>query len=358
MRTLSGIHLQNHSAAAWCQVTGLALLCLLTAVPAAAQIVEAAGGRALGMGGAFVAVASDSSATWWNPAGLAAGPYVDIAWAKSLLQTTERLPAGRDRTSSFALVTPPIGISYYRFRITDIQPFDPTGQGAAGREDTRPAGVPVRSWSASQVGVTVVRTLTTGVHVGTTLKYVRGVLRDGRDDGLSRPEDLLAQGEALDGGRAENRFDLDVGVLATAGPVRLGAVVRNVRESEFHRAGSAADAPSAGMRLPRQIRVGAAFDAEVAMGVPLTVAVDADMRAYATTTGVRRMVALGAEHWFLAKRVGVRAGGRANTRGARERSATAGLTLAVRGGLYLDGHAVRGDSAGERGWGLATRVSF
>ena len=56
----------------------VALLCLpLTAVaaPAGAQIVESVGSRALGMGGAFVAVASDSTATWWNPAGLAAGPF-------------------------------------------------------------------------------------------------------------------------------------------------------------------------------------------------------------------------------------------------------------------------------------------
>ena len=39
-------------------------------VVASAQFIEAVGVRALGMGGAFVAVANDSSATWWNPAGL------------------------------------------------------------------------------------------------------------------------------------------------------------------------------------------------------------------------------------------------------------------------------------------------
>ena len=308
------------------------------------------------MGGAFVAVASDSSATWWNPAGLAAGPFVDLAWAGNLVETTEQLPAWRHRTSWFAVGTPPIGFSYYRFRITDIQPFDPTGQPAAGREDTW-AGVPVRSLSASQLGVTLVRTLMHGVHAGTTLKYVRGTVRGGREDNLARPSDLLAQGEALDGGHAESRFDLDVGAIGIAGPLRLGAVVRNVREPEFVMAGPS-DAPSTRMRLPRQIRVGAAFDSEAATGVPLTVAFDADVRAYATPSGARRVVALGAEHWLLAKRVGVRAGGRVNTRGARERSATTGLTVAVRAGLYLDGHAVRGGSADEKGWGLAARVSF
>ena len=71
----------------------------LTAAPVGAQIVESVGSRALGMGGAFVAVASDSSATWWNPAGLAAGPFLDLAIGKA------------DDASWFALATPPFGLS-------------------------------------------------------------------------------------------------------------------------------------------------------------------------------------------------------------------------------------------------------
>ena len=43
--------------------------------PARAQIYETVGTRAQGMGGAFVAVADDATATWWNPAGLATGAY-------------------------------------------------------------------------------------------------------------------------------------------------------------------------------------------------------------------------------------------------------------------------------------------
>lgn len=347
---------QNYSAPRR-QAISLALLCLFSTVPVHAQIVESAGSRALGMGGAFVAVASDSSATWWNPAGLGAGPFVDMTWAVNLVETTEGWPAWRDRTRWFAMATPPAGFSYYRFRITDIQPFDPTGEAAASREERR-AGVPVRSLSASQLGITLVRTLIPGVHAGTTLKYLRGTVRGGRGDSLARPSDLLVEGEALDGGQAESRFDLDVGVIGIAGPVRLGAVVRNVREPEFAAPDSDAEAFSTRMQLPRQIRVGAAFDAEASTGVPLTVAFDADVREYATPSGARRIAALGAEHWFLAKRLGVRAGGRMNMRGARERSATGGLTVAMRGGVYLDGHAVRGGSADEKGWGLGARVSF
>jgi len=305
------------------------------------------------MGGAFVAVASDGSATWWNPAGLGAGPFLDMALAHASTEVADALPAWRQRVSWFALGTPPVGFGYYRLRITDIQPFDPTGGGGADREDRR-AGVPVRSLSASQLGVTFVHTLIPGVHAGTTLKYLRGTLRSSREDSLEPPSELLDRGDALEGGEAEGRFDLDVGVLAVVGPLRVGGLVRHVREPEFGSAGS--ERP--GLRLPRQVRVGVAFDPEMSIGVPLTIALDADVRSYATASGDRRVIAVGAEQWFASKRVGVRAGGRINTVGGHERSATAGLSVALRAGLYLDGHAVRGGSDDERGWGLAARVSF
>ncbi|MEO6223141.1 MAG: hypothetical protein ABIP90_07805, partial [Vicinamibacterales bacterium] len=51
-----------------------AFLILGGAIPASAQTgFEVIGSRALGMGGAFVAVADDPSAVFWNPAGLASG---------------------------------------------------------------------------------------------------------------------------------------------------------------------------------------------------------------------------------------------------------------------------------------------
>jgi hypothetical protein len=212
--------------------------------------------------------------------------------------------------------------------------------------------------SASQLGITLVRTLSPGVHAGTTLKYVRGTLRHGREDSLAPLPDALAVGEDYEGGEAQGRFDMDVGLLAIAGSVRLGAVVKNLREAEFDAPGLTQASEPSRLRLPRQIRIGAAFDPEYASGVPLTVAVDADARPYATPSGERQVVALGGEYWFLMKRLGVRGGGRVNTRGARERSAAAGLTVALRGGLFLDGYAVRGGTADEEGWGVATRISF
>lgn len=340
-----------------CQVTRMALVCLWVTVPAYGQQLESVGGRALGMGGAFVAVASDSSATWWNPAGLAAGPFVDLAWGKGLLEAPRDLPAWRDRTSWVALGTPPLGVGLYRFRITDIQPFSPTAPAPDDRQDTR-GGVPLRSLAVTQFGVTLVRTVTQGVHAGTTLKYLRGTTRRGLSDAIGRPRDLLDAGESIAGGEGQSRFDLDLGLLGVAGPFRMGLLVRNLRQSEFGRIGDEPGPAGAGMRVPRQVRAGLAFDAEAVDRAPLTIALDGDLQAYDTPVGERQVVALGAERWFAAKRIGVRGGGRVNTRGARERAATAGATVTLRGGVLVDGYAVGAGADGEKGWGLAVRVSF
>ena len=112
------------------------------------------------------------------------------------------------------------------------------------------------------------------------------------------------------------------------------------------------------MRLSRQVRVGAAFDAETARGIPLTVALDADLRRYDGGAGERRVIALGAEHWMVRRRLAVRGGGRFNTVGATERAVTGGITIAPRAGLFVDGYAAYGGDAGDNGWGVAARVSF
>src|SRR5687767_9241134 len=126
---------------------------LLTLVsPAGAQTVEAVGSRALGMGGAFVAVANDSSATWWNPAGLAAGPFLDMAIARTTSETDGPPVGGRNSVWSFSLGTPPFGVSYYRLRITDIRALDPTAEAGANREDRR------AEVSVSQFGATILQT--------------------------------------------------------------------------------------------------------------------------------------------------------------------------------------------------------
>jgi hypothetical protein len=181
------------------------------------------------------------------------------------------------------------------------------------------------------------------------LKYVRGTVRTGTDDGTRAADELLDRGEELEGGDAENRFDLDAGLIGEAGPVRIGAVMRNIRRLRF-----GGDA----FELPRQTRVGAAIDAEKAGGPPLILAVDADVKTYATGSGDRRVIAAGVEQWLFATRIGLRAGARFNWVGARERATTAGASIAARNGLYVEGQIVRGGSEAERGWGIGARVSF
>jgi hypothetical protein len=291
----------------------LVLVLSSSVAPARAQIVETAGGRAPGMGGAFVAVADDSSATWWNPAGLAAGPFLDLG--------VTRTP----NATSFAIGTPPFGVSYYSYDVTNIRRNNTTASDEASRQVGR-AGI--AEVEASQLGVTLLQTLLPGIHVGTTVKYVRG---------------------GADEGETTHHADLDVGALAVTGAVRLGLVARNLTEPEL------ADGAYV---LPRQVRVGAAFDAAQVAGPPLLVAIDADLRTYWDGSGERRVVAVGAEHWLFERRLGIRAGARFNTAGDEARTGTAGLTVSPRAGLFIDGFVARGGTADEEGWGLAARVSF
>jgi len=325
-----------------------AAVALTVATDCFAQIVESVGNRAIGMGGAYVAVAADSTATWWNPAGLATGPFSDISAGRAVTDLKGGVPARRDRVSWFAATAPAVGFSYYRLRITDIRGSGATGQGSVSREDTR-AEVSLRSVSVSELGLTLVQSILPGVHAGATLKYLRGTLRAGTDSAALPIDDLLDNGEDLEGGNAESRFDLDAGLMGAFGPVRIGAVMRNIREPKF------ADET---FTLPRQTRVGAAIDVERAGGPPFIASIDADVKTYATATGDRRVVAIGAEQWLWRKRIGVRGGARFNRVGAQERAATAGVSIGLRNGFYVEGQAVRGGSDAERGWGLGTRVTF
>jgi hypothetical protein len=321
---------------------------LLTPRRLHAQAIETTGSRALGMGGAFVAVANDSSAIWWNPAGLADGPFLNVATAWTSSEVDRGAPAGRNGVTGFFLATPPFGLSLYRLRIEQL----PTGAAQPGREDEQ-GGIPLRSLSATQLGVTLVHSLLSGVHAGATVKYLRGSVGIGFGNPAASGSDLLGDAGDLDRGDTQNEFDLDVGVLAIRGPLRGGLVVRNMFEASF----SADDASVADMRLPRQIRVGGAFDAS-SYGPPLTVALDVDLQRYESPWGDRRVVAVGAEHWVRPKRVAVRGGARFNTVGQEERAWTAGASVAIKSGLFVDGHGVWGRDVDESGWGLAARVSY
>ena len=101
--------------------TALAVVSLgssLAASPASAQIYESVGIRAQGMAGAFVAVADDATATWWNPAGLAHGPYFNSIIEFGKLQD----PAVPTGAAGEALLRPMRQLGQHRAAVAMFEP--------------------------------------------------------------------------------------------------------------------------------------------------------------------------------------------------------------------------------------------
>ena len=123
------------------------------ALPAAvsAQTFESIGVRAQGLGGAFVAVADDATATWWNPAGLATAAYVSSVLEQG--QMTEPKsplavgPGLHTAARGLSVAYPALGVSYYHLRISEIAAPASTVGTAADRQDPASAGSRVRSAS-------------------------------------------------------------------------------------------------------------------------------------------------------------------------------------------------------------------
>ena len=307
----------------------------LGAPRAGGQTVESVGARALGMGGAFVAVANDSSATWWNPAGLATGPFVDLTLGTAFAGVDPE--PGQQRAWGVAVTATALGASYYRLRITDIDSLGPTAVPGAGRQEQR-VGVPSQSLNIGQLGVTVVHTIFSRLHAGATIKFVHG----------------SAEGTGSES--TENTVDADIGFLSVLGPIRVGLAARNLTEPVLDR--PAGGVPEA--RLSRQFRLGIAYDGNPpppAQLRPFMVSFDADLHNYDTVRGQRRVLAVGAERWLSNRRFGLRGGARFNQVGARERVGTFGASVALVKGIIAEAHAALGSRA-ERGWGVAARAAF
>src|SRR6266567_2804837 len=133
---------------------------------ARAQDYEGVGIRAKGMAGAFVAVADDATASWWNPAGLASGAYLN-----SIIEFGH-LDQG-DQSKAIAVAFPALGLSYYRLIISELQPVASIGANTDSRQDQGPLGVGVRRLEVSQFGTTVGQSIGEHLVVASTLKLVR-----------------------------------------------------------------------------------------------------------------------------------------------------------------------------------------
>ena len=300
------------------RTAGAVALVFVCAPCARAQQYEAIGIRAQGMGGAFVAVADDATASWWNPAGLASGAYLN-----SIVEYGR--PDDSPHTNGVAVAFPALGVSYYRLNVSEIQPIGSTAPNAANRQDQGSPGVALRQLEVSQYGVTVGQSVGSHLVIGSTLKLVRG------------------------GGNTTG--DLDIGVMATGGIVRVGATVRNVLEPKLGAADVEVD-------LHREARVGVALvrHSQSALG-DASVDLDVDLTRNPTASGDTRRVAGGAEVWF-GKQIGFRAGISTSTIGEARTAPSAGLSLALRRGTYVDGQITRGPDKARSGWGFDLRVTF
>ena len=280
------------------------LLMVLAAATSVSAQTEApsVGVRAAGMGGAFTAVADDASAAFWNPAGFASGSYFSLVADANIL----------DRRSGFlvALGTPPLGLSYYRTAIAEVK---------NGRN----------TLVAHHAGVSLVQSLGGRLAVGTTLKLVHGVASPSEGAGIST-----------------NKFDADVGVMATGSLAQLGLTVRNLLQPEFKTSTGA-------IRLDRRVRAGVSLHVRQ----ETTVSADIDLTKRGTLLGDWREAAAGMEI-HPGRRAWVRSGVHWNTAGPAAAIGSVGASYTVYGSIRADAQVSVGSPNGNRGWGVGMRAVF
>lgn len=287
-------------------VAAAAALVVLVPATSHAQIYESVGIRAQGMSGAFVAVSDDATTTWWNPAGLTGGGYFN-----TVLEVDRIEDSDVTRARAFSLTVPSLGFSYYRLSLSGMRPPSTTGSTPANREDQ---GV------LSQYGATVGQSIGSHLIVASTVKLVHAL--------------------------GSTSVDLDTGVMAMYGGMRIGVAVKNLKAPEL---GEGQDT----FEVPRQARAGVSFKAG-----DLTLALDGDLLTTPTAFGDVRHLAAGGETWLFKRTIGVRGGVGINTVGETRRSGSFGASVALRSGTYADAQLTRGADETRNGWGFGLRLTF
>ena len=287
------------------------------------------------MGGAFVGVADDASAVYWNPAGLAGGAYFSLVLDGNVAESIpDGVAEGSTRNSwLLALSMPALGLSYSRFQTTAVRP-------AIGL----PESSRVESLITQNVGATLVHSIGAFVAVGTTIKAVRGIAAAAVLPGNNR-EALLDDVDLI--GHASNGFDLDIGVMAAGSFGKLGVSVRNIFEPSFE-TGMGEE-----LALQRQARVGGS----VILLPGWILAGDVDLLEVESPFGELREVSIGSES-RLGRRVTARAGVRFNTSADAAPGVSLGASFAALGSLLVDGQLTGGSEKAFRGWGIAGRFVF
>ena len=298
-------------------------LLLLSALPAFAQ--SPIGTRAEGMAGAFVGVADDASAVYWNPAGIATGSIVSavVSWgdgpeSAAPLQTSDRQ---QDTRAMVAVSATAVGAAYYRFTAYGLGAANPAATTSSSREEV---GRFVHAITVHTVGVSLLQSISENIVVAATPKFVRGA--------------------------GANAFDVDAGVMWSMNRVRLGLVARNLTAPSFESGDETID-------IDREVRAGAAWGSGWTGISRVIVSVDGDLTSRVAPDGDRRDVAAGLETWWLHQRLGLRGGVRGSTIGDARAAFAAGISAGLTSGMLVDAHVVRGHKA-ERAWSVGLRMLF
>lgn len=337
-----------------CIPFSICVLSLFGSSPASAQVFESVGTRALGMGGAFVAVADDATAAYWNPAGLTTGAFfsllVDQTFTRTRLDPTQPDSPGTDQGGIIvSLSTNTAALSYYRLRINQIdRPPPPAAPLDPARKDQWGEAA-LRSIVTHNVAMTGVQMLYPGVSFGSTVRYVRGSYGVGAGNPDSTTGSWLREAGDLKR-HSQNKVDMDMGLKIGGEKLQVGLVARNLLTPSL-------DAPDGrSIRLERLVRAGLA----VRPVGRLLVAADIDLRRLSTAHGGHRNVAIGVEQWFGVW-LGVRGGARFNLEGGDDDPGiigAVGLSVLLTSGLYVDAQVTRGRDEVEQGWSVAGRVGF
>jgi hypothetical protein len=303
------------------RIIALFSLFLFAALPASAQTYTfgGVGTRAEGMGGAFVAVADDVSAVYWNPAGIATGATFDF-----------QISTGRESTLFVGAALPVLGASYYR---TSQAAGFTTVSVPLDRQNGGSGEVHMGTFTTSNFGATVVQSIVPAVVVGTTVRVVSAGI-DGVDLGTTA--------------------DFDAGAMVSVWNMRFGVTGRNLVAPEFEMEGGS-------FRMERQVRVGAALvPRSLPTGVhgPFSIALDADLTRTPGPDGELRRAAAGGEYWLLKGWVGVRGGIRWSTLGASYTAFSGGFTVRLPRSVHVDGQLTNGEALEQAEWNVGARITF
>ncbi len=247
----------------------IAVALVATNAPAQTRMIHM-GARAASMGGAFTGVADDATAFYWNPAGIAFGPFLSAGIYHGQDESDRNGQFFEERATGVSLEFTFMGVAVTQFR-----------QSAAADGGERGP----RDLDTFDVAVSVLQSLPIdNLVVAANVHYLSGTTSLG---GVESGSDS---------------WDVDLGVMyEPTFRVRFGLMLSHLREARF------VLPDDERLRIPRHARAGVSFR----LPQSFLVAVDVDLSAQGSDSDTWREISLGAEKGFFDRRAFVRAGLRA-----------------------------------------------